>query len=240
MGSVKIYNTEAQEIGFGTISAISTPVTIIIDAPGLSPAGDKLYVTLTTATAGESFKTMKAYSAEPTSTAPSAGNITVVNNVGGANDTVTVEGLATGDVVTVYGSLKPLTKIGESGTAAGSSVTVTLNAPGLSNTNRTIYVTVTSSGVGESPKTPKEYGPEAAAAAPVLSSVTVFNYYETADEVEVSGLSMATPSTFIRRPRTGPVGSVTAGAVSTVKFTLTGALEPAAAGLCLYFKNRHQ
>ncbi len=226
IGDVKIYNAAAQEIGSGTISAISMPVPIIIDAPGLTQTGGKLYVTLTTATAGESFKTMKTYSAEPTSTAPSAGNITVDNNVGVAPDTVIVEGLDIDDVVTVY-SVKPLAEIGKSGPAAGSSVTVTLNAHGLSKTGGTIYVTVTSLGVGESPKTLKEYRPEDAATAPLLSSVTVFNNFETADEVEVRGLTTGDTVNVYSASKDGTLlGSVTAGVDSTVRFTLTGALEP--------------
>ncbi|MGN7359288.1 hypothetical protein ACTHPF_16255 [Paenibacillus sp. SAF-054] len=121
-------------------------------------------------------------------TAPAVGNITVNNNYN-SDDTVAVTGLTPGDVVKVYTSAAKTTLLGSATVAAGqTNATVTVNQLGASAGN--VYVTVTSTGKGESVATVKPYAAEVVqSTAPAASSITVTNNpVGTPDTVEVTGL----------------------------------------------------
>ncbi|MDA2771404.1 hypothetical protein PDQ68_24590, partial [Bacillus cereus group sp. Bc010] len=85
-----------------TVAAETTEV-VISKEDLLTSTGGKAYVTVTKANKEESARTEVSYGAEPTTKAPAAKNITVINNKEGIKDTVKVTGLKVGDKVRVYG-----------------------------------------------------------------------------------------------------------------------------------------
>jgi len=80
----------------------------------------------------------------PVTPAPLAANIVVTNNPAGATDTVYVNGLQTGDLVTVYAA-DGTTKLAE-GTVLPGSVSATLQISQLGTTGGNVKVTVTRPG----------------------------------------------------------------------------------------------
>jgi hypothetical protein len=84
------------------------------------------------------------------STAPIAGNISVMNYTVTGTDSVTVTGLASGDVVKVYtASVGGSALAGSSGGVVGGALTITLTAD-LGTSAGSVWVTVTNVGKAES------------------------------------------------------------------------------------------
>ncbi|MGR5880501.1 hypothetical protein ACT7DO_26755 [Bacillus pacificus] len=108
-----------------TVAAETTEV-VISKEDLLTSTGGKAYVTVTKANKEESARTEVSYGAEPTTKAPAAKNITVINNKEGIKDTVKVTGLKVGDKVRVYGVATKGDVLGE----------VTVKAPEKRNTSR--------------------------------------------------------------------------------------------------------
>jgi len=98
--TIKVYNaaTGGKIIGKTTVSNSKTDATIKI--PQLGTNAGSVYISLTNKNKGESSKTEVDYSAENKTSALSASNIVVTNNVGAA-DTVQVSSVSSGEVVNV-------------------------------------------------------------------------------------------------------------------------------------------
>ncbi|TXK85995.1 immunoglobulin-like domain-containing protein [Paenibacillus sp. N3.4] len=194
---VKVYSssTDATVIGTGTVAVGETSVTVSIQQLG-AEAG-KVFVSVTSTGKTESTRTSKDYLAEPivdeVTTAPSANQITVVNHPVGTADTVTVTGLAAGNIVKVYNTSTDATVIG-TGTVAVGETSVTVSIPQLGTSAGTVFVSVTSAGKTESARTSKDYMAEPivdeVTTAPSANQVTVVNNpVGTADTVTVNGLT---------------------------------------------------
>ncbi|MGE5395971.1 MAG: hypothetical protein ACM3MK_00390 [Chitinophagales bacterium] len=179
---VKVYSDIALGtlLGQATVAKNATSATITIKQ--LGTAAGSVYVTITGTGQAESNATEKAYDAEVKSTAPNADDIVIVNNAG-TPDTVTITGVE-GDTVSVYADLALKTLLGQAVTAKGAtSAVVTIKQ--LGTAAGAVYVTITSTGKGESDPTPKDYAEEPKSDAPDPAEITVTNNAGMADIVEV-------------------------------------------------------
>ena len=169
-------------------------------------------------------------------TAPIVDNITVVNNAGIA-DTVTVTGLAAGNVVKVYSS-STAQQLG-SATVATGKTDVTVSISQLGTGAGTVYVSVTSSGMLESNKIEKDYIAEATTTAPLDTAITVTNNTTgKADTVALTGLKAKdVVKVYKDTTTTAVLGTATVAAAATTANRLD---QPAGncRGICLC--NRYQ
>lgn len=99
--------------------------------------------------------TPKAAAPAPASTAPASSSITVKNYVSGLDDKIIVNNLAPGDTVKVYDNANAGKLIGTATEDGSGSVTITTNK--LLDAGGSIYVTITSTGKDESPRTQVTY-----------------------------------------------------------------------------------
>ncbi len=210
---VKVYSSSSATTPIGTATATETSVTVSIDQIGKT-AGS-VYVSLTSSGNDESTRTSKAYTAEPTSTAPAAADITVTNYTSG--DTVVVKKLEAGDVVKVYASSTATTPLGTATVASGeTSATVSIDQ--LGEAAGKVYVSVKESGKNESTRTAVSYDSQKTA-APTATTVTVTNNYSTSsDTVVVTGLEEGVVvKVYATATATETLGTATAGSGETSK-----------------------
>lgn len=95
----------------------------------------------------------------PVSDSPLSENITIANNRSGSADTITVAGLAAGDLVTVYREADSTEKLGSAAVAAGQTSAI-VHVAQLGASAGQVYVSVTSVGKLESARVAKTYGAE--------------------------------------------------------------------------------
>ena len=172
------------QLGTATVASSAMEGTVTISQLG-SSAGT-VYVSVTRSGYTESSRTAVAYSAE--STAPVAGNISVVNNAV-ISDTITVKGLTSNDIVKVYDASTSGNLIGYAIVAANSDeATVTVSQ--LTTGAGSVYVSVTNFGKGESKRTKADYIAEQTSAALYAGNVNIVNNPSgTSDVITVSNLS---------------------------------------------------
>ncbi|WP_135552200.1 hypothetical protein [Paenibacillus cymbidii] len=136
--------------------------------------------------------------------------IAVANRPTGTMDTVTVNGLETGDLVKVYATSKAPVPLAGAVVTTGDSVTISVYQLGKSAGK--VYVSVTASGKSESGRTVKAFAAEPVTATPVAAAVTVTNnVYGIADHVTVSGLTDGDRvNVYTTNTTTTAIGSATA------------------------------
>ena len=184
---IRVYSaaTDGKLLASGTCAVTGTAVKIPVAQLGTS-AGT-VYLTISGSAYLESNRVAVSYDAEQTTENPGAGDITVVNNAKGTPDTVTVSNTVTGDVVKVYNAATGGSLLGKA-TAASTETTVSI--PQLGTAAGSVYVTVTSTGAGESARVEATYAGEASSAAPSADKILVTNNPTgTADTIYVSGLT---------------------------------------------------
>ncbi len=172
---ITVYNSSNQAIGTGTVNASGTATVTAT----LIPAGGTLSVSAKRGTA-ESSRTSVTYGAAVLSAIPTS-SITIANNYG-SQDTVTVNNISEGDLVTIYSGS---TSIGTAtANASGTAVvSTTLNAEG-----GTINVSRTRSGV-ESAYNAVTYSAEVV--PPIATAnVSINNAYGGASTVTVNNLKV--------------------------------------------------
>lgn len=153
---VKVYNSDVggELLGSQTVASGSTQVNITIKQLGVE-AGS-VFVSITSKGKTESKRTEAEYVSEQTTNEPYAGFITVVNNITGTSDTVTVSGLTAGDIINVYSAEAGGSLLGSATVASGSTQgTVTISQ--LGTAAGSVYVSVTSAGKAESRRTKADY-----------------------------------------------------------------------------------
>ncbi|MEH6937381.1 fibronectin type III domain-containing protein [Bacillus sp. JJ664] len=186
--TINLYNaaTGGNQIGSGVVASGNN--LLVIDIPQLGSTSGTVYVSVTKVNKLESARVAKGYSSEPTTTAPVASAITIINNKLGIDDKVIVTGLQENDVITIYNALTGGAIIG-SGTVENGETTLNLSIPQLGAAGGTLYFTKKSEGKLESSRTAKGFESET---SPILisSNITVVNnYVGTDDTVTVNGLS---------------------------------------------------
>ncbi|MBX4259225.1 hypothetical protein KTC96_12890 [Clostridium estertheticum] len=120
-------------------------------------------------------------------TAPTTGNIIVLNNLTGTVDTIKVSNLLAGDVVKVYKDGTVTTTLGTTKVAIGK-VDATLSIGQLGVAAASVYVTVTTTGRYESDRVKYDYIGEPVTNAPVVSNIKTANYTGINDVITVKGL----------------------------------------------------
>ncbi|WP_347327288.1 S-layer homology domain-containing protein [Paenibacillus wenxiniae] len=205
---ITVYNSSNQVLGTGTVNASGTATVTAT----LVPAGGTISVSAKRGTA-ESSRTNVTYGAAVLSAIPSS-SITVANNYG-SQDTVTVNNISAGDLVTVYSGSSSIgtATANASGTAV---VSTTLNAEG-----GTINVSRTRSGV-ESAFNAVTYSAEVV--PPIAAAnVSINNAYGGSSTVTVNNLkvgSIVTISSGSTILATGP--ALTTSLTLPVVLTPTG------------------
>ncbi len=132
----------------------------------------------------QSAKTPKGYTAEPSNLpAPSAGDVTVVNNLG-AQDSVTIRSVQAGDTITVYAA-NGTTVLARVTAETSGDLTIPVTLPENSGT---VNVTVSRGGVESLPASPAYTAEPTALAAPAAGSITVTNNTGSSDAVVLTGL----------------------------------------------------
>ncbi|MBU3143480.1 hypothetical protein [Clostridium sp. CF012] len=207
---VKVYQAATGGIAIGTATAASRVITIgsqpikikevtaIANIPQLGVVAGNVYVTVTSKGLLESDRTQVAYAAEAATIISPLTKGTTVNNAVGTPDTVTITGLAVGDIVKVYpAAIIDGTAIGTA-TATGTSdkgwngaiATASIAQFGTGAGN--VYVTVTSKGFLESDKLIKvPYFGEKRSNTPFVSNITPKNNaVGTPDTVIVTNLQV--------------------------------------------------
>lgn len=182
---VKVYAGTAKiPVGIATVPSNSTEVAVSVMQ--LGKKGGPVNITVTTPNMLESVRTVLAVPAELVSTAPAAGDISLINNGGGVSDLITVTGLAGGDLIKVYiaGNIPAgLATVAEGETSATAMVAQ------VGKSKSKIYVTVTSPDKSESVRTIKEVPDESISTAPASNNIVVANNKGTADTITVSGVN---------------------------------------------------
>ncbi|SPF37208.1 conserved exported hypothetical protein [Candidatus Desulfosporosinus infrequens] len=184
---VNVYDspTGGNLLGTATVPAYSTAVTVSI--PQLGTSAGSVYVSVTSTNKQESSRTAADFSAKSATDAPVLSSITVVNNSGIA-DTVTVTGLAAGDVINVYNAASGGSLLG-SGTVSTDSMEADISITQLGTVAGSIYVSNTTAGKTESVRTTVAYSAEQASDEPLTGNVTIINNpLGTADTITVDAL----------------------------------------------------
>ncbi len=182
---VKVYDTASGSIAMGTATAPSGSMEATVTITQLGTAGGSVYVSLTAPGKTESSRTKADYVSETVSEAPSAGNITVVNNSGTA-DTITITGLSANDTVRVYTSAAGGTRLSTS-IASSDSFSTILTYSQLGTGAGSVYISVISVGKTESVRIKVDYAAESSAPSP--SNISIVNNAGVADTITVSGLA---------------------------------------------------
>jgi hypothetical protein len=183
---IKVYKDGTVTTGLGSATAVSGAATVTITQLGVD-AGSA-YVTVTNTGKLESDRTKSDYIAEPVTTAPAAGDITITNYAG-MSDTIKVVNLTAGNTIKVYAAAAGGTPVATA-VAALNTTTATANAAQLGGTAGSAYVTVTSTGKLESPRVQVSYAAEVKSTALDVSVIaTTNNTTGTSDTVKVTGLT---------------------------------------------------
>lgn len=184
---IKVYNSETggKLIGSKTVASSGYDATITISQLGIDPGN--IYVTVTNSECAESTRISVGYEAELPSEKPNSAYITVVNNSGKA-DSVYVTGLAANDIVKVYNADLKGSLLGTATVpATGNEATVSISQLGTGSGS--VYISVTSTGRNESPRTQSNYSAEGRSDYISAENITVTNNVGKSDTVYVSGLS---------------------------------------------------
>ena len=185
---IKVYN--ASTAGTLLVSGVveTGQTSVALNVPQLGSTSGTIYVSLTKVNKLESTRTQKSYASEPTTTAPVASSITVINNKAGIDDTVKVTNLVEGDTVTVYSASTGETVLGSTTVEAGQTSAVIVISQ-IGTGTGSVYVTIKKEGKLESTRTAQSYTSETST-APSTSYITVVNnYIGTDDVITVTGLS---------------------------------------------------
>ncbi|MCR4436449.1 MAG: hypothetical protein QHH06_11770 [Clostridiales bacterium] len=184
---VKVYNaaTGGKLLGSATVYSNKTDATVTLSQLGTN-AGS-VYVSVTSKGMLESSRVKADYSAEPKSEAPSADNITIVNNVK-SSDTITVSGLAGGDVVRVYNAATGGKQLG-SATVYNNKTEATVSISQIGSAAGSLYVTVTSKYMLESDRVKVNYEAEPKTQDPDVNNIYVTNNAGASDTVNVTALT---------------------------------------------------
>ncbi len=184
---IKVYN--ASTAGTLLISGIveAGQTSVVLNVPQLGSTSGIIYVSVTKVNKLESARTQMNYTAEPTTTAPTAASIIVTNNKAGMDDTVKITNLIEGDIVTVYSASTGGTVLGSTTVEAGQTSAVVV-IPQIGTGAGVVYVTIKKEGKLESTRTMKDY-PSELSVFPSTAIITVNNTYSGInDTITVSGV----------------------------------------------------
>lgn len=184
---VKVYDAAAGGtlLGSGTVSQYKSEAYVSISQLGTDKGS--IYVSLTgSRNQLESDRTRVDFSAEPVTGAPSASNITVINNAG-MEDTVKLIGLSSSDIINVYSAAQGGNLLATA-TAASGKTEASAVLEQLGTGQGKIYVSLTGKNKLESDRTEVGYPAESKSVEPDKNNISVINYAGIAASITLSGL----------------------------------------------------
>ncbi|RCX21066.1 hypothetical protein DFR58_101276 [Anaerobacterium chartisolvens] len=219
--TVKVYDSEkvGNLLGSAEVETYASSATITVTQLGSTEGS--VYVSVTEKNKTESDRTKVIYSAEPQSAAPSAGNITVLNNAG-IDDTIKVSGISGGDEVKVYTAAAGGMLLG-SASASTYDTYATVTVEQLGGSAGSVYVSLTKKGYRESTRVKADYSAEPKSGASHSSTIIVSNNAGAPDIIQINGLTGGDKVNVYDSPSGGSLlGSATVATYdSFVKVTVT-------------------
>jgi hypothetical protein len=191
--NVYLTNTDTKAVGTATAKAAKgeTSAMAVVSIPQLGASAGTAYITLTKKGLLESIRIPISYIAER-QTALSSFSINIVNNAVGMPDTVTVSGLAAGDLVNVYLTSTAEKAAGSAAAKAAKGETTAMAVVSITQLGATdgiAYITVTKKGLLESVRIPVNYIAERQTTITTFTANIVNNAVGTPDEVTVTSLT---------------------------------------------------
>ncbi|MGG3471557.1 hypothetical protein ABES02_29335 [Neobacillus pocheonensis] len=206
---IKVYQDPLDTTVRGTITAADTTAVVTINQLGSSPGA--VYVTVTRSPYGESLRTFKTYAGEAVTPQITANNITIVNNLTGTDDTVTLRNLNAGDIVKVYSSKMDASPIGTGTVTAGqNSIVISIQQLGVNE--GVAYISITRGTMPESERTAKSYVAEPKSGAPAFNDVKIItNPDGTRDAITINNVNATDIIRLYKDASTTPISVTTAG-----------------------------
>lgn len=185
--TVKIYNKEVGGAFFGSAVVPNNTTEVTKAFSQLGANGGTLYISVKSRGMLESDRVKVDYPGENQSSTLLASNIKIANNAGKA-DTISVSGLAPGDMIKVYnkasgGSLLGTAKVALNSTSAIASFNQ------LGANGGTVYISLTSDGMRESPRISVDFPAESQSTSILEGNVIITNNIGKADTIYIKGLS---------------------------------------------------
>ena len=185
---IKVYDssTATTAIGTATVADDSTEATISITQLGKSSGS--LYITRTEEGKGVSSRVKVDYTAESQTATLDSSKIIINNNVG-ADDTVVVSGVYSGQLIYVYDSAKGGNLLG-SATVSSGSTSATVSVSQLGTSAGSVYVSAKDTNKLEGSRVQVSYSAEDGSSALDVNNITITNNASgTADTIYVSDLT---------------------------------------------------
>ena len=187
---VKAYPSATGGVAIGTATVLAGKSEVLINVSKLPAGSGTVYITRKSSGMNESTRTPATYAVEAISTPPAIPSITVVNNITGKSDTVTVSGLVATDVIKVYSAATDGILLGTAKVSIDKTE-ATVITPQLGVSQGSVYVSVSIVGQQESMRTKKDYNAEVISEAPNEANITITNNAGIADLIKVTELLVA-------------------------------------------------
>ncbi len=188
---VNIYESLTSTVAVGTSGSVAsgqTSVTFTSVNMFANSNGGTVYATVTSLYKNESAARVALAYPSDVSTEPRT--ITIVQNPTGTLDTVTVTGLAVGDVIKVYSTASGGTALGTSSAVSGSATQVTLSV-NLNPRGGSAYVTAMRANKSESIRVAKAFQSEPVSTQTLISRISGTNQKSSvADTMVVTTLAV--------------------------------------------------
>jgi hypothetical protein len=184
---VKVYDSASGGTQLGSATVGDSDTSAIVSISQLGTDTGSVYVSVTGKGKSESSRVQVGYSAESKSNTLVANNIVVTNNVG-ADDTVQVSGVSSGEVVNVYDAAKGGNLLGTATVASGST-SATIIISQLGATAGSAYVSLTDPNKLEGDRTQATYDAEGISSSVDPNNIVVTNNSGKADTVYASSLT---------------------------------------------------
>lgn len=211
--TVKVYNQETGGKLLGSATASSTKTEVTVSIPQLGMVKGYVYISITGVGELESLRAQVEFPGESKTLDLNGSSIVITNNAG-APDTVYVNYLSAGDVVSVYTLEKGGSLLGTA-TVASSKSEATVMIDQLGRSGGTVYVAVTSKGMNESGRVPVTYTAETLSSSLDANNITITNNTGKADTITVSGLTAGDIIKAYNTTGTVLLGSATTAASAT-------------------------
>ncbi|MED3156851.1 hypothetical protein P4364_21105 [Bacillus thuringiensis] len=187
---VRVYEASKGGEAIVTSEAVAEGKTeaTILGKDLLKVTGGTVYVSVQSENELESARTAVKYESQVT-VAPAVDTVKVANNKAGDADTITVSGVAEGDLVRVYDASTEGKELGNATVAKDAKEATITGKDLLVSTGGTVYVTVTKPNKDESKRVAVKYEAEPTTVAPAVEKITVSNNkVEAEDTITVSEL----------------------------------------------------
>ncbi|MCR6815547.1 hypothetical protein [Bacillus thuringiensis] len=187
---VRVYEASKGGEAIVTSEAVAEGKTeaTILGKDLLKVTGGTVYVSVQSENELESARTAVKYESQVT-VAPAVDTVKVANNKAGDADTITVSGVAEGDLVRVYDASTEGKELGNATVAKEATEVKIEKTDLLVSTGGTVYVTVTKPNKDESKRVAVKYEAEPTTVAPAVEKITVSNNkVEAEDTITVSEL----------------------------------------------------